>query len=64
MSFCELEELGISGTGLVSTLSTISMNVNTKRNTAFTFGFKLWRQRSEAKRNEQRRLVKNMSLYE
>jgi hypothetical protein len=38
--------------GLVSTLPTISMNVNMKRrNTAFTFGFKLWRQRSAAKRN-------------
>jgi hypothetical protein len=65
MTFCELEELGPWGPGLVSTLPTISMNVNRKRrNTAFTFGFKLWRQRSAVKRNEQCRLVKNISLYE
>jgi hypothetical protein len=56
MTFCEPEELGPWGPVLVSTLPTISMNVNMKRrNTAFTFGFKLWRQRSAAKRNEQRR---------
>jgi hypothetical protein len=65
MSFCELEERGISGPGLVSMLPTIEMNVNMKRrNSAFTFGFKFWRQRSAAKRNEQHRLVKNMSLHE
>jgi hypothetical protein len=42
MIFCELEELGPWGPVLVSTLPTISMNVNMKRrNTAFIFGFKL-----------------------
>ena len=65
MTFCEPEELGPWGPGLISTLPTISMNVNTKRrNTTFIFRLKLCRQRSAAKRNEQRRLVKHISLYE
>jgi hypothetical protein len=40
MSFCELEERGIWGPGLVSMLPTIKMNVNMKRrNSAFVARF-------------------------
>lgn len=63
--FSELDELDLSRSGLVSMLPTISMKFNTKRrNTAFTFGFKLCRQSRAAKRNEQRWLVNSISVYE
>ena len=52
------------GPGFISTLPIINIEYSTyKRNTAFTFGVKLCKKKSEANRHVHRKLVNNISIY-